>query len=126
MPPGIRSPLESRMTREQQKRLNAMCGDLSAQVMWPVRTPTGEWEPTYLHKDDWRHIFAGIQLGERYVANPEDAGKFITLAASSRRLTDEEASILIERLFAFGNSRDVRWSDPEEIAMRAAYEREVA
>lgn len=106
------------MTRDQQKRLNAMCGDLSAQVPWFMRDGTS----AMLHRDDWRHVFAGKELGQRYIQDPEDRTRLVTLAASSRLLTDEQASNVIERLFVFGNEMKVQWSDPEEAAARAHYE----
>lgn len=106
------------MTRDQQKRLNAMCGDLSAQVTWFLNDDT----PVKLHKDDWRHVFAGKQLGLRYVRDPEDRTRLVTLNASSRDLSEGQASELIERLYAFGADMKVQWSDPEEQAALAAYE----
>lgn len=97
------------MTREQQKRLNAMCGDLAAQVTWFMR----DGSPVKLHRDDWRHIFAGLEVGNRYVQDPEDRSRLVTLAASSRGLTVEEASDVMQRIAAFGAEMKVNWSDPE-------------
>ena len=112
------------MTRAQQRRLNAMCGDLSRQVEWFIRAPNGENVPAYLDRDDWRHIFSGLQLGARYALNPESPERFITLAASSLKLSERDASEVIERMFAFGNARGVVWTDPKERALMAQYEQE--
>ena len=113
------------MTREQQKLLNALCGDLAQQVVWSVRIEGADY-PTKLTRDDWRHMWAGIRLGAKVVPNPEYPGHFMTLSASSLRLTDEDASEVIDMVRAFGDSKSVRWSDPEEAALRAAYEREAS
>ena len=109
------------MTRDQQKRLNAMCGDLAEQVVWFVRQ-TGVDYPTKLTRDDWRHMWAGIQLGAKTVPNPEYPGNYMTLSASSLRLSDEDASVVMDMIAAFGDSKGVRWTDPEESARLAAYE----
>ena len=108
------------MTPEQQRRLNAMCGDLAKQVTWSVRI-NGVDHPTKLHRDDWRHMFSGIRLGDRIAPHPESPGRFITLSASSLRLTDEDASFVIDMIGAFGDDHDVIWSDPKERALREQY-----
>lgn len=113
------------MTRDQQKRLNAMCGDLAKQVPWTINRPSGP-ERRLIHRDDWRHIWAGIELGESYFAHPEEPGRFVTRAASSRELSVEQASNVIERIAAFGADQGVQFSDPKESALREQYEREVA
>ena len=119
------------MTREQQKRLNAMCGDLEKQVRL---TPDGDYvnwcmtaaERAGTHridKDSWRWIFCGTYKGWKTVPAIEGAG-FVMLGVSSRNLTVEEAGDVMMMIEAFGAERGVIWSDPEEAAMRAAYEKE--
>ena len=117
MTPDFLSDESGRMTPEQRRKLNAMCGDLSAQVTWFMQ----DGSPVKLHKDDWRHVFAGKQLGVRYVRDPEDWTRLVTLNGSSRDLSERQASELIERLYAFGSDMSVAWSDPEESARLAAY-----
>ena len=107
------------MTREQQKRLNAMCGDLAEQVLWSVRMGGADY-PTRLHRDDWRHMWAGIVLGDRVAPNPENPERFITLAASSRMLTKKEAGDVMEMIAAFGSARGVVFSDPQTASYEAA------
>ena len=109
------------MTPKQRRRLNAMCGDLSAQVTWFLN----DGSETKLHKDDWRHIFAGKELGERYVRDPEDRNRLVTLAASSKQLGDREASSVIQRIFAFGDEMGVNWTDPKSVADLVAWAGEV-
>lgn len=106
------------MTREQQKRLNAMCGDLAEQIRL-----AGDGQ--YIHreqgpgvqqldKDSWRWIFCGTYKGWKSVPAIEGAG-FVMLGASSRTMTVAEASDVMEMIAAFGNERGVVWSDPSEI-----------
>ena len=45
-----------RMTDAQRRMLNAVCGDLAAQI---------EWHGNRLTKDDWRHMISGTMLGWR-------------------------------------------------------------
>lgn len=49
-------PWAEMLTLEQRKFLNAICGDLAAQVAW---------HGNRLTKDDWRHMIAGTVLGWR-------------------------------------------------------------
>lgn len=111
------------MTREQQKALNAKCGDLARQVQWTIKRPSGV-ECRLIHRDDWRHIWSGIELGESYFDHPEEPGRVVTRAASSLELSVEQASNVIERITAFGNERGVVWTDPAERAALDAYENE--
>ena len=119
------------MTRDQQKRLNAMCGDLAAQLRL---TSTGHYvhhseKPCYeemearrqLDKDSWRWIFCGTYKGWKTVPAIEGSG-FVMLGASSRDLTVEECGDVMTMIEAFGAERGVAWSDPSEAAAVAAYE----
>lgn len=94
--------LQPQRTHDQNAKLNAMCGDVAAQVCWH-----GQW----LTKDDWRHMFvASYRKGQRAV--PGIDGGFVVLGASSRDLRVSECSDVIEIVYAFGAEHDVRWSDP--------------
>ena len=77
------------MTRDQQKRLNAMCGDLAEQV---ALTDGGEYINAYepcalgkrrLDKDSWRWIFCGTYKGWKTVPAIEGSG-FVMLGAILR------------------------------------------
>lgn len=94
--------LEPQRTLDQNDKLNAMCGDVAAQVEWH-----GQW----LTKDDWRHMFvASYRKGQRAV--PGIDGGFVVLGASSRKLKVKECADVIEIIYAFGAERGVVWSDP--------------
>lgn len=105
---------EGRITDAQRKMINAICGDLSAQV---------HWHGHRLHKDDWRHLFSGIAAGWRVMqgwdyGDGRPAG-IIMLGASSLRLTRAQACDAITMAVHFGDdpesqgvrSRPVIWSD---------------
>lgn len=119
------------MTRDQQKRLNAMCGDLERQVLLHPHGRYVNWREAVcdgarrLDKDSWRWIFCGTYKGWKTVPAIEGAG-FVMLGASSRDLTVEEAGDVMTMIEAFGAERGVQWTDPKEAAMRAQYEAEAA
>jgi len=97
---------EPQRTLDQNAKLNAMCGDVSAQVEWH-----GQW----LSKDDWRHMFvASYRKGQKVV--PGIDGGFVVLGASSRDLRVKECADVIEIIYAFGSEHDVEWSEPMERA----------
>lgn len=102
-----------RMTDEQRKMLNAVCGDLSAQITW---------HGFRLSKDDWRHLIAGTVLGWRCVRGidrGEGAPGIVMLGGSSLSLSKSLAKDAITQGLAIGDdpsSQDldaapVRWSD---------------
>ena len=115
------------MTRDQQKRMNAMCGDLERQIRL---TPSGNYINAQdarmegcrqLDKDSWRWIFCGTYKGWKTVPAIEGNG-FVMLGASSRDLTVEECGDVMTMIEAFGVERGVTFSDPSEAAAVAAYE----
>lgn len=102
-----------RMTDEQRRMLNAICGDLSAQVVW---------HGNRLHKDDWRHMLAGTMKGWRMmpgIDRGEGAPGFIMLGGSSLALSKSQARDAITCGLQIGDDpasqgladKPVRWSD---------------
>lgn len=102
-----------RMTDEQRKMLNAVCGDLSAQI---------KWHGFRLSKDDWRHLLAGTLLGWRVVRGidrGQGAPGIVMLGGSSLSLSKTLAKDAITQGLAIGDdpssqcldSPPVRWSD---------------
>jgi hypothetical protein len=102
-----------RMTDEQRRMLNAICGDLSRQV---------SWHGNKLSKDDWRHLLAGTLLGWRLmpgIDRGEGAPGFVMLGGSSLSLSKSLAKDAITCGLAIGDdpssqglsSPPVRWSD---------------
>lgn len=102
-----------RMTDQQRKMLNAICGDLAAQL---------SWHGNRLSKDDWRHMLAGTMLGWRMmpaIDRGEGAAGFIMLGGSSLNLSRSQAADAITVAVQIGddpksqhiNAAPVRWSD---------------
>ncbi|MDQ3230034.1 MAG: recombination protein NinB [Pseudomonadota bacterium] len=102
----------SRMTREQQKLLNAACGDLAAQIIWH--------DNASLTKDDWRHTIAAAVLGIRMIRaiNTGEGGPgLIMLGRSSLDFTRTQATKAIRMAFDIGDNPEdqdlhvapVRW-----------------
>lgn len=101
------------MTDRQRKMLNAVCGDLAAQLAW---------HGNRLSKDDWRHMVSGTVLGWRMmpaIDRGEGASGFIMLGGSSLKLSRSQASDAITVLLQIGDhpedqgikAKPVRWSD---------------
>ena len=116
------------MSPDQRRKFFAILGDLSRQLKWPVNG-----EPTLLHKDDWKMIVTAALMKENRIAAGLDGGHVVLglrLRDIFAGLSDDDArrraSDLIELVTAFALNNGVELSDPEEAAMRAAYEREQA
>ena len=103
----------SRMTDAQRRMLNAVCGDLAAQIAW---------HGNRLSKDDYRHLFAGTVLGWRMMPaydRGEGAPGFIMLGGSSLDLSRTQAADAITMGLHVGDHpadqglkcEPVRWCD---------------
>lgn len=116
-PPACRADWETggegRMTDKQRRMLNAVCGDLAAQL---------KWHGNRLSKDDWRHLFAGTVLGWRMMPaydRGEGAAGFIMLGGSSLNLSRTQAADAITMGLHVGDDPEsqgidsprVRWCD---------------
>jgi hypothetical protein len=99
------------MTREQQKLLNAACGDLALHL---------RWHGIKFDKDDYRHLLAAVVLGERLVPGVntgEGNPGLIRMARSSKELTKTEATQAIRMAFDIGDNpedqglpaKPIRW-----------------
>ena len=100
------------MSRQQQKLLNAACGDLATEIP--------KWHGIRFDKDDYRHLIAACVLGERIVpgintgyGNPG----LIRMSRSSLEFNKSQATEAIRMAFDIGdNPRDqglamdpIRW-----------------
>lgn len=103
---------EARMTDKQRRMLNAVCGDLAAQLRWHGQT---------LSKDDYRHMLSGTMLGWRTFPGIRFDGHapgFIMLGGSSLDLSRTQAANAITTGLHIGDHPDeqhlqgkpVRWS----------------
>lgn len=90
------------MTDKQRRMLNAVCGDLAAQL---------SWHGNRLSKDDWRHMVAGTILGWRMmpaIDRGEGAQGFIMLGGSSLKLSRSQAAEAITALLQIGDHPDAQ------------------
>ena len=97
------------MTPEQQRTLNAACGDLADQVLWHGHRLT---------KDYYRWMLSGTVMG--WLAVPQiDVGNgghgFIMLGGSSLGLTKANAAKAIDIAFAIGDFPEGQGLDCEPV-----------
>lgn len=101
------------MSRQQQKLLNAACGDLGNQL---------RWHGIVFDKDDYRHLLAAVVLGERMVPGVQTGygnPGLVRMSRSSKELTKTQATECISMAFDIGDSpedqgiksRPVRWCE---------------
>jgi len=103
---------EPRMTRKQQKRINAMLGDLEKQVKWSVNGSMRS-----MCKEDWRRFMAAHV--RRQPTCPSIDGDFlVVLSVSTKGFTVSEAAQAIDLIQAFGDTREprVKWTDPNYLS----------
>ena len=94
---------EPKRSLEQNARLWAMLGDISAQV---------EWYGRLLSPEDWKHVFSASLRQLAVVPNLDGTG-FVALGLSTSRMSKRELSDLMDLMSAFGAERGVVWSEPE-------------
>jgi hypothetical protein len=86
------------MSRQQQKLLNAACGDLGNQI---------RWHGIVFGRDDYRHLLAAVVLGERLVPGVNNGhGKpgLIRMSRSSLELNRTQATECIQTAFDIGDN----------------------
>ena len=91
-------------SHEQNAKMHAMLGEVSAQVVW-----YGE----KLEPEDWKTMFTA-SLRKANVIPGIDAGTVVPLGLSTSAMTVEEMSALIELMYAFGAERGVVFKEPQE------------
>ncbi len=100
-------PVKSRRTLEQNAKLWAMLGDISRQVEWPVNGLMQK-----LDAEDWKALMTAAVRQEIRMAQGI-AGGVVMLGSSTRRMTVGELGDVIECMYAFGEDKGVRWSEPK-------------
>lgn len=94
-----------RRSTEQNSKLWAMLGEVSAQVVWHGQKLTPE---------EWKHVFSAALKRQKVV--PGLDGGFVVLGQSTSRMSKSEMSELIELINAFGAERGVHFHQQEEYA----------
>jgi hypothetical protein len=100
-------PLEvtDRRTLSQNDKMWAMLADLASQVPWTVNGVKALIGP-----DDWKDIMtAGLTKNQRVAEGVE--GGWVLLGERTHKYSKVKMSDLIEFMFAFGATRNVKWSE---------------
>ena len=87
---------------EQNRRLWAMLGDVSDQVVWHGRKLTSE---------EWKHVFSASLKRQDVV--PGLDGGFVVLGLSTSKMTVSEMSDLQTLIEAFGAQQGVHFAEQE-------------
>ena len=90
----------NKRTPAQNKKMQAMLGDISDQV---------DWDGEYLTKTDWKWMLTASLRGQR-VVRAIDFG-FVYLGEPTSTMTKKQVSQLIELMYAFGAQHDVKWTE---------------
>lgn len=95
------------MKRSQQKAMWAMLHDIEQQCRWPVNGEMRE-----LIDEEWKDIFTASLDGEMRMCPTTDGRGVVMLGFRTRDADDAVVTNLLTLMRAFGDARDVRWSDP--------------
>lgn len=98
-------PVKSRRGLLSNSKMWAMLADVSRQVDWPVN---GQMQK--LDAEDWKSLITAAAKQEMRVAAGLNGGA-VMLGVSTRAMTIEQMSDVIEQLYAFGAEKGVIWSD---------------
>ena len=97
----------AKRTLSQNDRMWAMLTDLSRQL---------PWHGIKLRPDDWKLVFLDALKREIRLVPNIDGDGFVNLGRSSRDLSKEEMSDLMELMAAFGTRKGVVFHDDEAVA----------
>ena len=91
---------EPKRSLDQNKKMWALLGEVSEQVVWHGLKLTPE---------NWKDIFTASLRKQQVV--PGIDGSFVVLGASTSKMTKLELSDLIELIYAFGAEKEVKFGD---------------
>ena len=87
---------------EQNARLWASLSDLAAQT---------DWHGIKLVEDEWKDLLSAGLVKSKVVPNMEGTG-FVILGQRTSKMSKKEFADLLDMVYAFGNERGVRWTEP--------------
>ena len=108
-----------RRTLDQNSKLWPMLTDVSKQVEW-----VKDGEKCYMPPDEWKDLFTA-SLRKQSMAPGIDGG-MVVIGLHTSRLPKHQFCDLIELIYAFGNERGVRWSEPAKKTYEANRRKEAA
>lgn len=88
-------------TVEQNSKLWALLGEVSAQV---------NWHGQKLSNEDWKHVFSAAMSQQRVVPNIDSTG-FVVLGKSTSKMSVAEMMDMIELIHAFGAQHGVKFKE---------------
>ena len=102
---------DGKMSAAQQRMLNAVCGDLAAQL---------HWRGNRLGKDGWRHLLSAVAAGQMMLPGWDyhdgTVLGIIMLGKSSLSLTKTEAAVAITMGVALGDDPSDQHMDAKPVA----------
>jgi NinB protein len=97
---------QAKRSTEQSDKMWAMLGDVSKQT---------DWHGHKLSDKQWKILFMKSLNSEMFVVPSLDGREFVDLGTSTRELSKSEMSDLIEVIYMFGATRNVKFMN-ERIA----------
>ena len=91
---------EPKRSLDQNAKLWAVLSDVSRQV---------DWHGQRLTKEEWKDVMTAALKRQKVV--PGLDGGFVVLGTSTRRMSKQEFSDLLELIQAFGAEQGVEWGD---------------
>jgi hypothetical protein len=88
-------------TTEQNKKLHALCNDISKQRQW-----AGAW----MDVEDWKRLFVAQLYGQKVVPSLDGKG-FVVLNKRTGRMIIEECSEAIEYIQAWAVDQGIKLGD---------------
>lgn len=99
---------EEPRTPEQNKRMWALLTDVARQVRWEI-----DGVEQWLIPEEWKDIFTAALRKELRVARGLDGGQ-VLLGAHTSKMSKRVHKELTDLIEAFGDSREIRWTPPED------------
>jgi NinB protein len=94
---------KSTRSHEQNAKMHAMLGEVSAQVVWYGQK---------LKVEDWKNMFTA-SLRKASVVPGIDPGTVVPLGIHTSTMTIDEVSNMIELIYAFGAENNVTFKEPK-------------
>mgnify|MGYP001256756441 CR=1 FL=1 len=104
--------MDEKLTAEQRAKFHAMCRDLANQM---------EWAGGKMDEKEWKLLLVAAHMGQKIVPNPFGGAFVVMNNARTRDMPRPTMSDLITQVYAFGDERGVRWSDPKEVSYMKEY-----
>lgn len=89
---------------EQNAKMWAMLSDVASQVIWYGLKLTAE---------DWKDVLSASLRKEMRTVPNVDGNGLVVLGMRTSQMSMRELGELIELIYAFGASREVKWSEAE-------------